>query len=377
MNFLGKKEQSISIVLDIGNASVGGSLVTFNKNQTPKILYTTRVPIPINEKVDENDLTRLMSDSLGLVFKNISKAGLKHLNFLNIHKKNIKSIHCVLASPWFMAETKTEIIEKPVTLTPEYIKDLVQKEKESFQKNIDVSGNIKLLEQKIIDTKLNGYSTSKPYGKNADKSEITFFLSIVPQRILDIVEKHSDVNFAIDDVSYYSFSLVAYKTFMDIFPEDSNAVIFDITGEVTDMSIIEQDSLVKIGSVPIGRNTIARELAKRKGVTNNIALSYLDTYASGDTNLTLTFDIDKAIESVKSVWDKEIINFLQRISGKTIFITSDSKIFRSYLAGTDPKEVIDINPGHFKGLVDTAQGIKEDIFLSTDVFFVNKLLDHV
>lgn len=371
------KEQKLSVVLDIGSASIGGSLVLFDKKQIPQILYTTRVPLPITEDLGESELTRLMAKTLRKVFGDISKIGLKRLNFLKMKGKRVDSIHCVFASPWFMAETKTERVNKSITLTPDYINNLVKKEKKSFEGRLAIDGEVSLIEQKIIHTKLNGYTTSSPYNKMANNAEITFFLSIVPKNILDIIEKISDLHFNIDEVTYHSFTLVSYKTLMDIFPEDSNAVIFDITGEVTDISVIEDDSLVKILSMPIGRNTVARDIAKRKKVSHNVALSYLDLYVTGSAEPRLQFEVENSVSSIKKIWDKEIVSILPRIEGKTIFITADSEVFSKYLIGADPKKVINVSNKHFNNIVLTKKGTKEDVFLSTDVFFINKLINHV
>lgn len=379
--FFGKKtreDEEVTVVLDIGSASVAASLVLFRKNQLPKIVYSSRIPITIPEKVDEHDFTKIMLGFVRKTLERVTTEGIKHFNFRKLRKRDIQRVVCVYASPWFSSETKNiQLNEKsPIRINEDYIRDIIQKEKDSFTQSLGISDEVSVIEQKIISTKLNGYATSNPYGKEAHNIEMNFFLGVVPTKIISEVEKVINSYLHPDEIVHNSFSLVAYRTITNLFPNDSNSVIFDVTGEVTDISVIENDVMVNTGSVPYGRNSLVRKIASARQVTNDIALSLLHLYAEGRAEPKLAGEIEVAISGVLASWKEELKSVVPEFGDKTIFLTADSDIsgvLKNNLAGEKTHKLIVLSEKHFEKAVLTEKNIPDDIFISTAVMFLDNL----
>lgn len=372
------KADEVVLVLDIGSASVGGALVLFSKNKVPSVLYTTRLPITIPEKIEEHDFTRSMIGFVKKTLEQVTVEGVKHLNFKQLRKKDISKVVCVYASPWFASETKCiHLTEKePLELSEKFINELVKKEQREFAEKSGITDDISVVDKNIISTKLNGYVTSDPYGKKATDIELALFLGIVPKNIIKLIEKEVQSKIHPDDITHHSFSLIAYRTITDLFPADSNSIIFDVTGEVTDIAVVENDVIIQTSSVPFGRNTLVRKIAMEKGVTNDIALSLLHLYAHERAETKLYTEIDAIIADARESWKKKIKDIVPNTEDKTIFITADedvSPVFKKYIMTSDPKKVIVLHEDHFEGVVHTNKNILEDAFISTTAVFLNNV----
>ena len=375
------KNAEVSLILDIGSASVAGALVLFEKRKQPRVLYITRIPITVSDSPEEHDFTKSMLSFVKRAIEDVSIKGIQHLNFRKLSKKDIRRVFCIYASPWFASETKTINIKnsEPKKITKKMVEDLVNKEKSLLTKNLGISDESSVIEQKIISTKLNGYLTSNPYDKEVLDVEMTIFLGVVPTNIIDSIENAVRSVLHPDDIVHHSFSLVAYRTITDVFQADSNSIVLDVTGEVTDITVIEDDVIVHTASVPFGRNTLVRAIAREKKANSDIALSLLHLYSNDRAESKLYTEIDAIVADVHQKWKKETEKILPDLSGKTIFVTTDedlAPIFKKYITYNDPNKVIILNEEHFKSLVTTEKNIKGDSFVSTAALFLDGIFQH-
>ena len=330
------RNEEVGLVLDIGSASVAGALVLFEKKKQPKVLYVTRIPITVPYDIDESNFTKSMVSFVKKAIEEVSVKGIQHLNFRKLRKRDIRRVFCIYASPWFASETKTINIKNdvPKKITKKMVDDLIGKEKRLLTENLGITGEVSVIEQKIISTKLNGYLTSNPYNKEVLDVEMTIFLGIVPTNIVDSIENVVNSALHPDDIIHHSFSLVAYRTITDVFPADSNSVVLDITGEVTDITVIEDDVILQTASIPFGRNTLVRAIAREKKANTDIALSLLHLYSNEKAESKLYTEIDAIVADIHQDWKKEISKVLPDLGSRTIFVTADedvAPIFKKYI----------------------------------------------
>jgi len=375
------KDEEVGLILDIGSASVAGALVLFAKKKQPRVLYVTRIPITVPDNIDEHDFTKSMVSFVKKAIEEVSIKGIQHLNFRKLRKKDIRRVFCIYASPWFASETKTISIKNdvPKELTKRMVDDIVNKEKKLLTENLGIQDEASIIEQKIISTKLNGYLTSNPYGKEVSDVEMTIFLGVVPTNIINAIEDTVNSSLHPDEIIHHSFSLVAYRTITDVFPADSNSIVLDVTGEVTDITVIEDDVMVQTASIPFGRNTLVRAIVKEKKANSDIALSLLHLYSNERAESKLYTEIDAIVADIHQDWKKEIGKILPDLAGRTIFVTADedvAPIFKKYITYNDPNKVIILNEEHFNSLVATEKNIKEDSFISTTALFLDGLFQH-
>ncbi len=371
--FVSKKKQEISIVLDIGSASIGGSLVLFSQGHVPSVLYSNRLAIPIQEDVTGSRYVSAMLQVLDNVVSDIVKKGLLHTKFIRMQNKSIHQVTCVYSSPWFASEAHTiSLHEKtPILLTEHYLYNLLTKEREDFENKLEIKEKVILIEQKITQTLLNGYVTTKPQNKKARDVEISTFISVIPQdmsqKIENLVHKHVQPK----KIVHHSFSLAAYRTITNIFPADSNSCIIDISGEITDISVITNDVITQTATIPYGRNTLIRALTDKEGEFYAAELSMLQMYAAGTLDKGRIDKIEKKITPILETWQEKITPYISQ--EKTIFVTGDVgvvNIFMKKLSELGCK-IIMLEAGHFEDVVSFRKGVTGDPFVAISVSFVN------
>ena len=91
-----KKKEELILVFDIGSSSVGGALFYMQKSGIPKIIFSIREMIALEEEFDFGRFLSLTMKTLGVVANKISMAGLGAPN----------KIFCVLSSPWYASQNR-------------------------------------------------------------------------------------------------------------------------------------------------------------------------------------------------------------------------------------------------------------------------------
>jgi len=304
-SFSKKDEGGVIAIFDIRSASVGGALVLLRKNKKPRVLYSVRKPIAFVEKLEVDKFTSSMLRALNLVVDDIQKKGVVHLNFRVLQNKEVKEAFCFFSSPWYASQMETvKINEKePILLTREIIQSLVQKEKEDFENaGSGVFGGgsgVEIIDNKIIQFRLNGYKTENPFKKKVKQVEASVFMSLLSADIADKVEKTVLKAFHLDKIHMHSSALTNFLVLRDMFEAEDDSIIIDVSGEVTDISYTKNDVLKEVQSFPMGKNSLIRGIVDSFKIDTEVVYAteipgYSKTYnASVDlANLTKAVDAD-------------------------------------------------------------------------------------
>ncbi|MBI5005309.1 MAG: hypothetical protein HZC03_01765, partial [Candidatus Lloydbacteria bacterium] len=164
------------------------------------------------------------------------------------------------------------------------------------------SGAAALLEQKIIQVRLNGYATQKPYGKRAQDIDVALYVSASPQSFLNTIHTFIGDIFHRDADQYHSLALVSFSAFRDMFPEREHFLICDIGGEVTDLSLVKNNMLVETVSFPKGMMTLMRGAVSLLNRPPEEVLSRLVLYFDGRHDDTSSVKLGPSIEEGRNSW---------------------------------------------------------------------------
>lgn len=257
------KSQPI-VIFDIGSASIGGAVVSFKEN-TPYVAYSIRKQIPFNSAVDEEHFIPAMSEILSGVAKDIRQSGLSQKNgeFMVPHE-----IVCVLAAPWHTTQTLTASFEhkENFLVTDTVMDNLLAQIRERRRSNGLEEGGAAPIEEIVIDSTLNGYSTRSPLGKTARRISATFLESSMSKELNTKIRNAIFEVFSSDiPVTFRSFTLASFSVMRDMFTETEDFLLLDVTGEISGMSVVRSAVIGDTLSFPYGLGTLIRNISQRTG----------------------------------------------------------------------------------------------------------------
>jgi len=395
--FSKNEKEVLAVVYDIGSASVGGALVFCRLGEKPRIVYSTRKEMPFQEKLNATRLKSEMFKAVDEVSQDIEKNGLRHLTFTKFGTRIPKKSFVSFSSPWFASQTRTILIKKDnsFTVTKKIIDEITEKEIESFKNSKEIaehigSGELAVMEKRIISIKLNGYQTDEPYGKKASSVEASIRISILQKQILENVFKNIQKTFNIDDIEIASFPFVAFDTIRSL-KQEENFLFVDVSGEITDISLVHVGVIFDTSSFPIGKKTIIRRLSKELKTNKEDTLSRLRIYKNDETASLKGNRFETGIKRVGGEWISIFTKTIENISRdfsipQNIYITADKDLedlfarliseeeFGQYTMSSQNFNINKINAVLLRDLYNGGGSMAKDPFLLMEAIFLNKSL---
>lgn len=390
MNLFGKSKikDELVLVFDIGSSSIGAAFLKLQKGGTPKIIYSIREPLSMEEKTEPEKLYELALKALRAV---ATKASLSKLESPN-------KIFCVLSAPWYASQTRTIKFEKNTvfTFTKDFADSLIKKEIELFEKDHGLNqghevNKIRTIEVKNMKTMLNGYVSLNPTNEKAKEVEMTIFISMSHEDLLLKIEDAIQKHFKVMPVIFSSFLMASFAVGRSLFINQDNFLLVNIGGEMTEISMIKKDILSESGSFPQGRNFIIRGLAKEMNTSLDEARSAISMSKDGHAEKSYSKNIDEVMLKLKNEWLKSFQSILVNLSKDisipaTVFITvSDdmapffadtirSEQFNQYTLTESKFRVIFLNTQSLHGIANFEENVGRDVPLLIESIYINSFL---
>src|SRR5579872_2194225 len=301
-----------ALILDVGNGSVGAGLIVLSSTEKPRIISSFRERIIFEEKPDVEKLKTIIFQKLDQVLPLVLKNAFADPYFKN-HPKRLKKILCVLSSPWYMSKGKTVVIsqEKKFLITEHFLLDVLSKELAAFEnerredEGTRQAPKRRIIEKDLISMKINGYVLKNPVGQSADHFETSIYMSEAEEsfvkKISDIISKHTHVD--VNDITFHSFSFVAFSVIGALFPDISEYLHFDIAGEITDIALVKEGMIKSTASYPTGTNLLVRRVADRLSVPPDIARSFFHLFTDKRAEASVEAEIEGALSESEGEWN--------------------------------------------------------------------------
>lgn len=326
-NSSSNKERLVAI-FDIGSGSVGGALarIPTDGKGIPTIIKSARTEIAFKNELDFgvflNDMLEALSSTATELYK--GKVGAP------------REIVCVMASPWYLSETRTVKMSKEhsFVFTNRLADELFQKEidslKEKYQtKYGGVDSAPEIIEHQVMGVSLNGYSIPDPIGKKSKSVEMNIIMSLSPKLCLDKIKRTLSKTYHSTPVSFSSFAVASYIAVRDRYISTNSYLLLDISGEITDVGIVSKGILKATLSFPFGKKTFFKYMCSKLEIELRDAKELFSLYSSGTISKKLKDKLDPLFKSIEGSWGealRECIGTLPRtltLPG-TIFLTADS-----------------------------------------------------
>jgi hypothetical protein len=385
LKLFGKKSESqIVFVFDIGSSNVSGAIAKVSRGTQPEILYTTESLMKLRHELTPENFLLSATNALRETTQKLAKEGIAHLNFTGA--RNLpRSYFCFLSSPWAIFETKILKFEKESMLfTPALLQSIVGKEEDEFRKEAvakykaKVRENAVLLEKKVTDIQLNGYTTSKPFGKSASSATITLYLSMAGKdTIASFKNAISDTLQDDKKINFHTFSLAGPFVINDYLGEDDYTLL-DITGEISDCLIISGGKVKEFASFPTAENNFVRVLARQFSTSTNETLSMLRMRNEGSLSQGMNEQVDSAsaeygkkfVDSFKDAVGHEIIGKIYIAANKEI----QNEILK-WMGNTPGVRPVILSEKFFEKYIK--KQAHANVFLTLEVLFISKLQNNI
>lgn len=296
------------IVFDIDSATIAGGLFRYGYDAKNKCVET----------VELYSLRKSITTGDEYPFERFFKQALKTLAEV-CHEVHLQSmipldgIYCNVGMPWMSAQKRVikYRTKTPFIFTPELSDELIEKEVvSSFSKNIDYANHdVELISRHTINTFGNGYPVRNPIGKEMKEvilhSLTSVMSSVTKQSFIDVIEKvfHRTPIFV-------SNTFVRYQELIKNLPDTNNAVVLDISGEVSEILVIHDDHLQHIGSLPVGLNSITRSLRDQLSIPLEKAKKIFHLYHEQKLDTDYSASISDAIHKAFRVWFKSFFDLI-------------------------------------------------------------------
>jgi len=339
-SFSHSKKEKIVAILDIGSSSVGGALVSLKNDSIPEILYSVREDMVLQDNLNLARFTSSMLSTLDRVLADLGKKA----------QEPPRDFICTLSSSWHISTTKTIKVSKelPFTVTRKMLDGLVNKEAREFISKTEEGkqkerGTLEAIDIKNIHVKLNGYETNNPYEKRVNNIEITLFISTSEEKTTNLIREKIYRTFHTKDVLFSAFSLAAFTTIRDIFSDKKDFLFLDITGEVTDVSIIRNNTLLEVSSFPMGKNFVMRKIASGLNTSLEEAGSLFNLLNMNKIDDVALAVITPILSDARKEWlssfTNTIIGFSKNFSiPAAVFFTADPDIAKWFTESIEKEE---------------------------------------
>ena len=286
------------VILEIGSASVAGALAVLHKDESPQLIYTTRSEFPVEKNFDSGQFTTKLKSSLDSVLSDLVNLGMNQAKLAKLNKIP-RQAFCFLGAPWYTSHNRTVKISRgqPFIVTKKFMDEVIQNEVKKATQEEDV-----LIEDKTLSASLNGYKVENPYNHKAQNLELLLYLSFAPKDFIENIRTQISNTLHFDDIQFHTFTLAFFSVLRDTQSSEPNFLLINVTGEITEVSVVKSGALKETISFPFGRNVILRKLTELLQISTSEAASLFSVYAGGKSDIRTKERIESAIGKIEEEW---------------------------------------------------------------------------
>ncbi|OHA79909.1 MAG: hypothetical protein A2747_01665 [Candidatus Yonathbacteria bacterium RIFCSPHIGHO2_01_FULL_44_41] len=348
-----KQDESLVLLVDIGSASVGGALVKIEKGSAPHILVTVRENISFQDALSPARFLVAMNRSLDKVLKTMQiKTNPVGLSQATKPTGLPAHIFCTLSSPWFILKSRhlriahQEEFEVTERILDEFINEDIALLKEELKETLPPK-DVKIIEKKIVQIKLNGYEVRNPYGQKTSRIELSMIVGVSSGKVVESIERKLSNFFHVKSVHFGAFPIAAFSAIRDIFPNEKNFLFIDITGEATDVSLVSNDILAGTVAFSRGKNFFIREISTQLHTVHEEAATLFAMFLRDELDAVQHSKIAAIVAHTEDEWLMRFKKAIGILKGNgmlpfKVFFTADADIapMLSRLIGTTKLELL-------------------------------------
>jgi len=319
----GGKTKTVALI-DVGSYSLGGAYAILSKNSAPHICYSTRIPLPVHEDATPRALLRTLEEGLQKLTSNLEHEGAAALA-RSCGVRHVDDVVVSVGSPWQRTQLRSHTERYPDGKRINESDIEQAKEKIEGALGIDPATSM-LVDHSIIEVLINGYQTTKPFGKRARRMSVLGLASVIPISVHDKITNHLSKTFHIKPIKMQSTPALSYVVLRDLFAHEPDFLAAVVTGEATDLLLVKKGVLTGVATALEGVHSVTRAVSNAcKSVPAEEIPNMIE---SGMLHPNTVDEVKGAEREAKNVWANAVVASLADLARKyalpqTFFILSD------------------------------------------------------
>lgn len=384
----GHRDTDYGVIVDVHSGSVGIAILhTEPGKKEPIILFSFREYIKILENPDTPGLVRALRHALFTASLQFSQEGLKKLKEYDPDAR-IGKILLSCGAPW--AQTMTRFIhvedKEPFLITEEKVKSLILEAERRDEEEMQAGAllkelNVTLVERAVVNTAVNGYFVENPYGKKGKELSLAHISGLIPKAIIEAIKDFEEKILMHVPRASHTFALVLFCVARDLYPKIRHGLFIDISGEATELCLMQEEVLMETHVLSYGTHTFVRDFALVLNTFPDEALGHLREYGENSpqkikdalAHVTEAYVL-KLEESIAALQEKyNIPNHIFLITSRnldTYFVPIVQKCCEKYIG--DHGSFTSLNTDILKEQTAT-EFPNKDIFFAIEARFFHKL----
>ena len=323
-------ENKLVLILDIQSSVIRGSLTVMHPEVVPMVIFTYNAVIDYKSSTDSSQLIKATLHGISETIQ----AVLRHIHIQRSSKgipeipRKISAVHYVLSSPWIVSEAKVLSMQfdKDTEITEQYICNLIKDDREKMAPSS--TEPLEVIEQKIFDVRLNGYSVSDWEHKTTRSLEVSFTVSVAGESMIACFIEECKHFIHSNKVQFHSSLLLQYIGIEKVHETGQDYCLIHIHGDETDVSIVRQKSCIYFGSYPFGVRTLILRIGTLTDNHRQAADSLLTLYTGEKLDEEHNEKNIKAINTAIGEWANALKMLL--IESKVVIKPSASMILTAW-----------------------------------------------
>lgn len=297
------------LVLHIGSGSVMGTLVSIDGTKTT-MHASASIDIPILSDLTLPQFEKETLNALEKALKTIAEARLAPPDRVAVY----------FSSPWYASQVRSAKMSRPTSfvVTKALIDDMIARELKAFEEEqisqkAGTADELRAIDSKIMQVKLNEYPHTDPIGISTRELELSIFISVAPLHILKAFESVIERTYHAP-ITFSSFLLASFLVTRDFFSNVHSYVLVDVGGEVSDVTLVREGTIFQSVSFPHGCNFVLRKLSSGLGRSTAEAVSICTLYVDNKLEDTVRSQCESILKDVKSTWSQSFQKALYSVS---------------------------------------------------------------
>lgn len=245
--FSSKKAPSYTISIALKSSSVDLQLVSTLDNNLKQVLLSKRKIIVLTNSQDSRAYTKQCISSLKELLKSSAK-DIQTETGGKIHSTNV-----ILYAPWFTSNITSLNHKESIVITEKFLEHQLA--------NVKTPAKLINLEKKIINVLTNGYKVSEIGRTKLNNISLEIYSSYISETIHETINSTiKGVLPMISKIEYTTSPILIFEQIKSLLVKEDNVSFLYVGGEITEVGVIEDDTLSFYSTFPIGKHDFLRQI---------------------------------------------------------------------------------------------------------------------